>query len=235
VAGEGGNGRGAGSRAARAAVLARIRAANGRKPAATAPAAAATAPASAPPIPRDYATRSPLAPAAVADCFAERVDEYRATVHRLAAGEVAERVVVLARERGARRLAVAPGVPGEWRPDGLELVEDHGLAATALDQIDGALTGCALAIAETGTLVLDGAPRSGRRALTLVPDWHACVVEADQIVGSVPEAIARMHEAATAGRPLTLVSGPSATSDIELRRVEGVHGPRSLDVLLVEG
>jgi L-lactate dehydrogenase complex protein LldG len=226
VPSEGGNGRGIGSRAARAAVLARIRAANDG--------AAVSVPAPVP-IQRDYATRSPLGPDAVADRFAERVDEYRATVHRLAADEVAQRVVVLARERGARRLAVAPGVPEQWRPDGLELVEDHGVAATALDRVHGALTGCALAIAETGTLVLDGGSRSGRRALTLVPDWHACVVEADQLVGSVPEGVARMHEAASAGRPLTLVSGPSATSDIELRRVEGVHGPRSLDVLLVEG
>jgi L-lactate dehydrogenase complex protein LldG len=201
--------------------LARIRAANGS--------ASPTAPA----VPRGYATRSPLAPDAIADRFAERVDEYRATVHRLAPGAVAERVVLLARERGARRLAVAPGVPEDWRPDGLELVEDRSLAATVLDRVDGALTGCALGIAETGTLALDGASRSGRRALTLVPDWHVCVVEEDQLVGSVPEAIERLREAATAGRPVTLVSGPSATSDIELRRVEGVHGPRSLDVLLV--
>jgi L-lactate dehydrogenase complex protein LldG len=167
------------------------------------------------------------------DRFAERVAEYRASVHDVAADEVAHRIVVLARERGARRIAVAPGVPEDWRPDGIELAVDTGLAASALDRLDGALSGCALAIAETGTLVLDGGPRCGRRALTLVPDWHVCVVEAEQVVGSVPEAIAALHEAATDGRPLTFVSGPSATSDIELRRVEGVHGPRTLDVVLV--
>jgi L-lactate dehydrogenase complex protein LldG len=217
-----GDGRGAGSSAARAAVLARIRAATRDQ------AGAQVA------VPRSYATRSPLGADALAARFAERVDEYRATVHRLRAGEIAQRVVVLARGRGARRLGVAPGVPDEWRPDGVELVEDHDLAPSALDRLDGALTGCALAIAETGTIVLDGDAQSGRRALTLVPDWHACVVSADQVVGSVPEGISRLRHAAAAGRPLTFVSGPSATSDIELRRVEGVHGPRTLDVLLVE-
>jgi L-lactate dehydrogenase complex protein LldG len=218
-----GNGRGAGSRAARAAVLARIRAATRDQP------AEAVA------VPRAYAMRSPLGPEAVVDRFAERVAEYRASVHRLARAELAERIVVLARERGARRIVVAPGVPEEWRPDGVELVADRALAAPALDRVDGVLTGCALAIAETGTIVLDGGPLSGRRALTLVPDWHACVVAADQVEGSVPEAIAALGDAAAAGRPLTFVSGPSATSDIELRRVEGVHGPRTLDVLLVDG
>ena len=218
-----GNGRGAGTSAARAAVLARIRAATRGE--ALEPVA----------VPRDYATRSPLEAADRVDRFAERVAEYRASVSRVAEAEIAQRVVVLARERAARRIVVAPGVPEAWRPDGLELVADRNLAAPALDRLDGVLTGCALAVAETGTIVLDGAPLSGRRALTLVPDWHACIVRADQVVGSVPEAVAAMGEAAAEGRPLTLVSGPSATSDIELRRVEGVHGPRLLDVLLVDG
>ena len=218
-----GNGRGPGSSAARAAVLGRIRAATRGE------ALEEVA------VPRAYAMRSALAPDACVDRFAERVAEYRASVHRIAEAEIAQRVVVLARERGARRLVVAPGVPEAWRPDGLELVADRALAAPALDRVDGVLSGCALAVAETGTIVLDGAALSGRRALTLVPDWHACVVRAEQVVGSVPEAVAAMGEAAAAGRPLTLVSGPSATSDIELRRVEGVHGPRLLDVLLVDG
>ena len=124
-----------------------------------------------------------------------------------------------------------------WRPDGVEVVEDRpDLAATDLDAIDGVITGCASAIAQTGTIVLDGGPRSGRRAITLVPDHHLCVVEAEQVVGLVPEGLAAVAEAVRDRRaPITLVSGPSATSDIELNRVEGVHGPRVLDVVVVEG
>jgi L-lactate dehydrogenase complex protein LldG len=109
----------------------------------------------------------------------------------------------------------------------------HPLPRATLDRSDGVLTGCAVAIAETGTIVLDAGERSGRRALTLVPDWHVCVVEEASIVPGVPDAVAAMAGAAAEGRPLTLVSGPSATSDIELDRVEGVHGPRTLDVLVV--
>ena len=111
--------------------------------------------------------------------------------------------------------------------------DDPPLSARDLDGVDGVLTGCALAIAETGTIVLDGGERSGRRALTLVPDWHICIVEADTIVAGVPDAVAALAEVAAEGRPITLVSGPSATSDIELDRVEGVHGPRNLDILVV--
>jgi L-lactate dehydrogenase complex protein LldG len=131
---------------------------------------------------------------------------------------------------GAPRLGAPAGLPRMWRADGVELVEDRGLSAQELDALDGALTGCALAIAETGTIVLDGGGRSGRRALTLVPDLYVCVVERDQVVATVPDAIRALDGARG---PFTFVSGPSATSDIELDRVEGVHGPRRLEVLLV--
>jgi L-lactate dehydrogenase complex protein LldG len=159
--------------------------------------------------------------------FVERVSDYRATVRD--ARDVAGTAAQVCAEHGARRLGIPPALPSEWHPAGLDLVADEGLSAGALDALDGALTGCALAIAETGTIVLDGGERSGRRALTLVPDLHLCVVERARIEATVPEAI-RMLEGARG--PFTLVSGPSATSDIELDRVEGVHGPRRLEVLL---
>jgi L-lactate dehydrogenase complex protein LldG len=166
------------------------------------------------------------------DRFCERVAEYKASVTRISAAELAGTVSRLCAERGAARIAVPPGGPASL--DGVDVVVDSPpLSPQALDDLDGVLTGCALAIAETGTIVLDGGERSGRRALTLVPDWHICVVEADSIVAGVPDAVALLAPAAAEGRPITFVSGPSATSDIELDRVEGVHGPRNLDVLVV--
>jgi L-lactate dehydrogenase complex protein LldG len=173
-----------------------------------------------PEVPRDY--HGPGAAAADVDLFCERVADYKATVHRVAAGDV-ERVVgeVLA-HHGAER--VAGTIAG---------FEDASLGTRELDALDGVVSGCALGIAETGTIVLDGAEASGRRALTLVPDLHVCVIHEEQIVAGVPDAVAHLAEAARAGRPITLVSGPSATSDIELDRVEGVHGPRRLEVLVV--
>jgi L-lactate dehydrogenase complex protein LldG len=177
----------------------------------------------APAVPRDYRTEAPGGdPVAL---FAQRVGDYRATVHRgLGALEPLCRGL---------RLVVPAGLPARWRPAGADLIDDHDLPVEALDAAGGVLTGCALAIAETGTIALDAGARQGRRAITLVPDLHVCVVEAAQIVATVPEAIARLGDAARAGRPITLISGPSATSDIELRRVEGVHGPRRLEVVIV--
>ena len=160
--------------------------------------------------------------------FAERVSDYRATVRE--ADDLAATILGVCGEQGAHRLGVPVGLLEGWRPDGLDLVEDHGLGAGELDALDGAITGCALAIAETGTIVLDGGARSGRRALTLVPDLHLCLVERSQVVATVPDAIRALEGARG---PFTFVSGPSATSDIELDRVEGVHGPRRLEVLLV--
>jgi L-lactate dehydrogenase complex protein LldG len=202
---------------ARAEVLGRVR-------------AALASGAAVPEVPRGY--RLAGAVAADVDLFCERVSDYRATVRRVDGGELAAAVAAACAERGVRRLVTPAGGPTSL--EGLELVaDDPPLGVRDLDGVDGVLTGCALAIAETGTIVLDGGPRSGRRAITLVPDYHACVVEAADIVASVPDAIAVLADAAAEGRPITFVSGPSATSDIELDRVEGVHGPRTLDVFVV--
>jgi L-lactate dehydrogenase complex protein LldG len=185
------------------------------------------------PVGRDYRRERDGTPEEILALFEQRVSDYAATVRSVAAGEVGAAVTAACRELGLDRVVVPPELPRPWRPEGVEVVVDDGLSAAELDAIDGALTGCAVAIAETGTLALDGRGRSGRRAATLVPDHHICVVEAGQVVGSVPEAIARLAAAVSEHRaPVTLVSGPSATSDIELSRVEGVHGPRSLLVLL---
>jgi len=135
-------------------------------------------------------------------------------------------------DRGARRVVVPAGLDLLALPAGTEAVPDDGLTPPDLDGLDGVITGAAVAIAETGTIVLDGSPDQGRRAITLVPDYHLCIVHAAQVVELVPEAIDRL--APSAVRPLTWISGPSATSDIELSRVEGVHGPRTLEVILVD-
>jgi L-lactate dehydrogenase complex protein LldG len=180
------------------------------------------------PLPAAYQP-PPAAPGDAVQRFVDRVSDYRATVRE--AGEVAVAVERVCAEHDAWRLGIPSGLPREWRPDGVELVADEGLTARELDALSGALTGCALAIAETGTIVLDGGQRSGRRALTLVPDLHLCVVERAQVVATVPDAIRALDGARG---PFTFVSGPSATSDIELDRVEGVHGPRRLEVLLTQ-
>jgi L-lactate dehydrogenase complex protein LldG len=167
-----------------------------------------------------------------AELFRARVDEYRAEVRRVA--DVGTAVAEVCAERNVRRLAVPPAWPGQWRPQGVEYVEDHGLTARELDEVDGAMTGCTASIAETGTIILTAGPEEGRRALTLVPDLHICVVREQQICELVPEAIERLRAEGLSRRPITLVSGPSATSDIELSRVEGVHGPRNLVVLITK-
>ena len=166
--------------------------------------------------------------------FCGRVGEYRAEVHRVTAGAVAAAVTGAVERRGPRTIVVPHGLAADWRPSGVEIVEDAGLTARELDALDGVVTGCTIGIAETGTIVLTGAAHEGRRALTLVPDLHVCVVEERQIVELVPEAIAALEPIVSGERrPVTFVSGPSATSDIELSRVEGVHGPRDLVVLVV--
>ncbi len=179
--------------------------------------------------PRRYRIRSDASPAELLALLASRLADYRAVVRRTTGGGLAATVGKALRERGARRVVVPPGLDLPALPPGIEAVTDAAFTAHELDGFDGAITAAAAAIAETGTIVLDGSPDQGRRAISLVPDYHLCIVRGEQVVALVPEAIARLHP----GRPLTWISGPSATSDIELERVEGVHGPRTLDVILV--
>jgi len=240
-------------------ILARIRRANGL---AAAEAGGRAGHAAAAPGPAGYRQAGDRDQAERLDLLADRLTDYRATVRRttvaLLPGEVAAALAL----RGVRRVVVPAGLDvfgPAGPPVGLKVITDDGLHALGpagevgpadgdlqaadgrearvpeagvLDTCDGAVTGCAVAIAETGTIVLDAGPGQGRRAITLVPDYHLCVVRADQVVELVPEAVERLSGAG--GRPLTWISGPSATSDIELNRVEGVHGPRTLEVILVE-
>jgi L-lactate dehydrogenase complex protein LldG len=182
-------------------------------------------------VPREYRQTSDEPHTSLIARFSDRVGEYRATVRSATRSDLKTVIEELANTAGAERLAIPQDLPEEWRPGGA--VEDTGLSAAQLDTLDGALTGCALAIAETGTIVLDGGETQGRRALSLVPDYHLCIVREDQVVGLVPEAVAALEPAVKEGRPLTFISGPSATSDIELNRVEGVHGPRTLHVVVL--
>jgi L-lactate dehydrogenase complex protein LldG len=184
--------------------------------------------------PRDFRRAGTLDRDALVELFCRRIGDYRADVRRIGAAGVKASVGEALATRGGHRIGVPSGLRADWRPDGPEVVEDAGLAPAELARLDGVLTGCTLAVAETGTIVLSSAPDEGRRALTLVPDLHVCIVRERQIVELLPEAIDVLadlvrHER----RPLTFVSGPSATSDIELSRVEGVHGPRDLVVLVV--
>jgi L-lactate dehydrogenase complex protein LldG len=203
--------------AARDVVLARIRKALGEPAPVT--------------VARSYRQVGVLTRDQVIARFVERVEECGARV--AATSEAVSAVEQALDTAGAARVVIAPDFPPDLRPAGVELVEDSGLSADELDALDGALTTCAVACAETGTIALDTGPGQGRRAITLVPDLHVCVVDASQIVETVPELFERLAPSARAGRPIVLVSGPSATSDIELNRVEGVHGPRRLAVVVV--
>ena len=192
-----------------------------------------TAPAP-PPVPRAYrrSTDVPAGSPAAVRLFADRLRDYRATVLTCSPAQLPATVATAL--AGSRSLVVPAGLDPVWTAGltGLAVrVDGPPLTHAELDATDAVLTGCRVAVAETGTIVLDAAPDQGRRALTLLPDRHVCVVRADQVVGSVPEAVEVLRR--EPARPLTWISGPSATSDIELVRVEGVHGPRDLRVVLV--
>lgn len=179
-------------------------------------------------VPRGYRSKIGLTRGELAGLLTDRLADYGASVRRCGQSELGVTVAAALAERGARAV-IAPDGLDVPIPDGIEQVRGDGMTAAELDAVDGVITGAALAIAETGTIILDGGPGQGRRALSLIPDYHLCVLRGDQIVGLVPEALAMLDPR----RPLTWISGPSATSDIELERVSGVHGPRTLEVILV--
>jgi L-lactate dehydrogenase complex protein LldG len=187
-------------------------------------------------VQREYVRSTGLTPLEMIERLVERLADYGADVRRCAAGAEARTVSAALAANGAARVGVPHDLPAAFRPTGVELVEDRALPTRGpdgLEGLDAVVTTCSLAIAETGTICLTGGVGDGRRALTLVPDLHLCVVPAELVVGSVPEGIERLAAAAREGRPITLASGPSATSDIEMNRVAGVHGPRRLVVVIV--
>jgi L-lactate dehydrogenase complex protein LldG len=209
---------------ARERVLGRVRAALADVPAAEAPEDV--------PVERGY-RRSHLAedPAVLREILTDRLTDYKAGVHPCRTGELPAMIARLLAERGSSWIAVPGGLPGSWLaevPGEVSRVSEADVDLAELDHVHTVVTGCTLAVAETGTIVLDGGAGQGTRMLTLIPDHHICIVRADQVVASVPDAIAALDPS----RTQTWISGPSATSDIELERVEGVHGPRVLDVVV---
>lgn len=185
-------------------------------------------------INRNYRRKGNLEPHAVLDELEDRLRDYDAQVVRVTQVELEETIAGLLRGRGLRTLVIPEAleqVLGAELPNGIDFVEDKAFTAAELERFEGVVTGCSVAISQTGTLILQGVPGQGRRALTLVPDYHLCVVSAEAVVETVPEAIARLQP--TASLATTFISGPSATADIEMTRIKGVHGPRFLDVVVV--
>jgi L-lactate dehydrogenase complex protein LldG len=207
-------------------ILRRIRAAKGGVATAEAARAGWNA------VERKYLREATRPREVILELLVDRLRDYDARVVRAMHADVRAAAASMLAERKVRRMVVPAGLAAEWMPDGVEFIVDDGLAAVELDAVDGVMTGATLAIAETGTVVLQNVAGQGRRAVTLVPDYHLCAVRVEDVVETVPEAIARLQ--ATAGLATTFVSGPSATADIEMTRIKGVHGPRFLDVILVE-
>jgi L-lactate dehydrogenase complex protein LldG len=206
----------------RSAILARIRAANPNRSAAAEDEWRL--------LPRRYRAEGTLSEEARLKLFDERLRHYNGTPFYSSGNIVADIAQILS-ARGKHKLVMPPALPREWLPDGFEFILDDNLSKQELNAVDGVLTACTLGIALTGTVVLESSPTQGRRAATLIPDYHLCVLRKDDIVELVPEAIRRLES--IKHRPLTFFSGPSATVDIEMTRVRGVHGPRTLDVLLI--
>ena len=180
---------------------------------------------------RAYRQEGSLAAEDRLNLFAERLHDYDALLHRCSEENIAETIARILLARDKRSILVSTNVPAAWRPAGFAFIEDRGLTYGEVDRSEGVLTTCSVAIAVTGTIVLRHSSEEGRRVITLIPDYHLCVVRAGQLVETVPEGIRMMRS--FAGAPITTISGPSATSDIEMTRIKGVHGPRVLEVVLV--
>lgn len=184
-----------------------------------------------PRVPRDYHDAGTLTSDACRDLLVDRLQHYQVGVYRSGPADLPDTIAAALLARDKKRLIVPPDIDRHWLPPGVEFKPDEGLSYSDLDGCEGVLTACSLAIGNTGTIVLRHAAGEGRRALTLIPDYHLCVVLAGQIVQTVPEAMRRL----AAFRPalVTTISGPSATADIEMTRIRGVHGPRTVDVVVV--
>jgi L-lactate dehydrogenase complex protein LldG len=187
-------------------------------------------------IVRDYRTSSDLDLDELVELLVDRLLDYKALVRLCRADDLPATIAAACADRGVEQLVVPADLDPRWLDHSRVTVQRDGatgeerVSVATLDAMDGVLTGCTVAVAETGTLILDGSGGTGRRVITLIPDYHLCVVLPEQIEADVPQAIARLDPT----RPTTMISGPSATSDIELNRVEGVHGPRTLEVIVVQ-
>ena len=182
-------------------------------------------------IERNYRRWATRPPAEVIELLEDRLRDYDAHAVHTAAGDVAATVAKMLIDRGLSRMVIPDGLDAAWMPPGFDFVVDQGFHASQLDGFEGVMTGATLAIAETGTVVLQNVPGQGRRAISLIPDYHLCLVRVQDVVETVPEALKRLGT--TACLPTTFFSGPSATADIEMTRIKGVHGPRFLDVILM--
>ena len=187
-------------------------------------------------IRRPYHKRGGLDPEDRLQMLEDRLQDYGAGVYHSSEAALPKTIASALKTRGKHKMVVPSELPQAWLPSaadlpGLEVLKDEQLGYEALDGCDGVITGCTLAIAFTGTIILQSVPQEGRRAITLIPDYHICIVKIDQIVELVPEALERLRAHGT--RPITFFSGPSATADIEMTRIQGVHGPRVLDAVIV--
>ena len=186
------------------------------------------------PVPREYLTSLETSLEDRLELFTERTEDYKVVVQRINQNDIVSRIAACLQARTAKTIVIPIDFPDNWLPEGFSFIKDENLSHQQLDESDGVITGCEVAVAQTGSIALAAGKYQGRRAISLLPDYHLCLVFAEQVVDLVPEAFKNLGPSVQNRKPITFISGPSATSDIELNRVEGVHGPRTLEVLLIE-